>query len=119
MVSDSIDEILSEISPDWDNLLKKVLKKNPGAFLRPETLPSKAHGSLKIQLVEGAQPPPAKMYRLSVTEKWEMEKRIKDLLSKGWITPSTSPFGAPILFVKKADGSLRMCVDYRGLNAIT
>ena len=59
-VCESIDNIQSEISPEWDNLLKNVLKKSPGAFLKPDTLPDKAHGTMTIQLVEGAQPPPAK-----------------------------------------------------------
>ena len=49
----------------------------------------------------------------------EVKRQIKDLLAKGFIEPSTGPFGAPILFVAKKDGSLRMCVDYRALNAIT
>ena len=118
-VVEQIDQIQSEITPDWDEKLKRLLKSNPGVFLRPSTIPDQSHGTMRIRLVEGAQPPPPKMYRLSVSETKEMEKQIKDLLAKGWISPSSSPFGAPILFVKKADGSLRMCVDYRGLNAIT
>ena len=58
-------------------------------------------------------------YRLSPKELEEAKKQIADLLAKGFIQPSQSPFGAPILFVQKKDGSLRMCIDYRGLNAIT
>ena len=49
----------------------------------------------------------------------EMRKQLDQLLSNGFIRPSTSPFGAPVLFVKKKDGSLRMCIDYRGLNMLT
>jgi hypothetical protein len=56
---------------------------------------------------------------LSPAEKAELEKQIKYLLEMGYVQPSTSPFGAPILFVPKPDGSLRMCVDYRMLNSIT
>ena len=44
---------------------------------------------------------------------------IEEYLARGWIRPSTSPFGAPVLFVKKKDGSLRLCVDYRALNQLT
>jgi hypothetical protein len=59
------------------------------------------------------------MYRLSPLEEAEVKRQVTDLLAKGMIEPSTSPYGAPILFVGKKDGTLRMCVDYRALNAIT
>ena len=56
---------------------------------------------------------------MSPTELAEVRRQLDDYLQKGWIRPSTSPYGAPILFVRKKDGSLRMCVDYRALNAQT
>ena len=59
------------------------------------------------------------MYRLSAKERAELEKQVTELLEKGYIQPSQSPFGAPVLFVPKPDGSHRMCIDYRGLNKIT
>ncbi len=49
----------------------------------------------------------------------ELKKQLQDLLDKGFIRPSTSPWGAPVLFVKKKDKSLRMCIDYRMLNQAT
>ena len=49
----------------------------------------------------------------------ELKKQLDELLEKKFIRPSTSPWGAPVLFVKKPDGSLRLCIDYRGLNAVT
>ena len=49
----------------------------------------------------------------------EMKKQIHELIEKGYIRPSTSPWGAPVLFVKKKDGTMRMCVDYRALNEVT
>jgi hypothetical protein len=49
----------------------------------------------------------------------EIKKQLEDLLNKGFIRPSSSPWGCPAIFVKKKDGTLRMCVDYRPLNAVT
>ena len=48
-----------------------------------------------------------------------MNKQLDELIEKKFIRPNTSPWGAPVLFVKKPDGSLRLCIDYRGLNAVT
>ena len=56
---------------------------------------------------------------MSPTELDELKKQLDDLIKAGFIQPSKSPFGAPILFVKKKDGTMRMCVDYRALNGIT
>ena len=66
----------------------------------------------------GAQPYQG-IYRMSPLELGELRKQLDDLLEKGFIKPSKSPFGAPILFVHKKDGGLRMCIDYRALNQIT
>ena len=59
------------------------------------------------------------MYRLSPLELKEVQRQVTDLLAKRLIEPSTSPFGAPILFVEKKTGDLRMGVDYRALNTVT
>ena len=70
-----------------------------------------------IHLVDECDPPPKqRQYRMSATELAEVRSQLSDYVERGWIRPSGSSFGAPILFVRKKDQSLRMCVDYRGLN---
>eukprot|EP00983_Pelagomonas_calceolata_P039705 1137302-Pelagomonas_calceolata.AAC.2 len=59
------------------------------------------------------------MFRLAPNELEELKKQLEELLSKGLIEPNSSPFGAPVLFVKKKDNTLRMCIDHRKLNSIT
>lgn len=72
-----------------------------------------------IPIIEGATVPFGPVYNLSQTELKALHEYIKENLAKAFIRRSESPAGAPILFVKKKDGSLRLCVDYRGLNKIT
>jgi hypothetical protein len=72
-----------------------------------------------IDLEPGKMPPHMGMYNLSQSELKTLREYIDNALKKGWIRSSKSPCGAPILFVPKADGSVRLCVDYRGLNRIT
>jgi hypothetical protein len=57
--------------------------------------------------------------RMDVKDLVELKKQIEELLEKGFIRPSSSPWGAPVLFVSKKDGSRKMCVDYRSLNEVT
>ena len=56
---------------------------------------------------------------MSPAELRELKAQLQELLSKGFIRPSASPWSAPVLFVKKKDGSFRMCIDYRQLNKVT
>ncbi|KAJ9514416.1 hypothetical protein QJQ45_012363 [Haematococcus lacustris] len=72
-----------------------------------------------IPLEPGNRPPATPMYRLSKPEHDELKQQIQDLLAKGMIEPSSSPYAAPVLFVQKKSGELRMCIDYRQLNKIT
>ena len=67
----------------------------------------------------GSRPPNRPMFRYSPRELQEIETQVRDLLAKGLIEPSISPYGAPVLFVHKKDGGLRMCTDYRALNKVT
>ena len=85
----------------------------------PNELPPQRTTFYTIPLKEGAVPSAKKAYRLSRPELQEMEKQVKGLLAKGLIQPRSSPYGSPILFVSKADGTLRMCIDYRAVNKQT
>ena len=82
-------------------------------------LPTGEHQHHPIVLENGKEPPYGPLYSLSSVELKTLRGYLDDGLQKGWIRHSTSPAGAPILFVPKKDGGLRLCVDYRGLNAIT
>ncbi|GBG89554.1 hypothetical protein CBR_g49342 [Chara braunii] len=73
----------------------------------------------RIELLPGAVPPKGRIYKMSPAELEELRRQIETLTSKGWIRPNTFEFGAPVLFVPKAIGEFRMCIDYRGLNKIT
>jgi len=85
----------------------------------PPGLPPKRQVDHAIDLIPGAAPPARPPYRLAYAELEELKKQIDHLLAQGFVRPSTSPFASPILFVKKKDGALRLCVDYRALNALT
>ncbi|GKC24836.1 putative nucleotidyltransferase, ribonuclease H, partial [Tanacetum coccineum] len=73
----------------------------------------------RIELTPGETPVAKSPYRLSPSELEELSGQLKELQDKGFIQPSSSPWGAPVLFVKKKDGSFRMCIDYRELNKLT
>jgi hypothetical protein len=64
----------------------------------------------------GVEPPAKAPYRMSHEELKELKVQLEELLAKGYIKPSKSSYGAPVLFVHKKDGTLRMCVDYKALN---
>ena len=85
----------------------------------PNGLPPQRHVDHSIPLEPNAKTPAQKLYRLSSHELNELKKQLNELIDKGWIQPSKSPYGAPVLFVAKKEGSLRMVVDYRALNSIT
>src|SRR4051812_17431761 len=97
-----------------------VVREFPDVF--PEELPGMPPDrelEFAIELVPGTAPIYKKYYRMPSTELVELKKQLDELLQKGYIRPSTSPWGSPVLFVKKKDGTLRMCVDYRPLNEVT
>ncbi|GKB37889.1 putative reverse transcriptase domain-containing protein [Tanacetum coccineum] len=73
----------------------------------------------QIDLIPGAAPVARASYRLAPSKMKELSEQLQELSDKGFIRPSSSPWGAPVLFVKKKDGSFRMCIDYRELNKLT
>jgi hypothetical protein len=106
--------------PSWNAKLSNLLNGFISLFQEPQHLPpSRPDYDHKIELTPDAAVPQQRTFRMSPAELAELQRQLKDYLDKGWIQPSTSPFGAPVLFARKKDGSLRMCIDYRGLNAIT
>ena len=72
-----------------------------------------------IDLLLGTNPIPIAPYRMAPTELKELKEQLQELLDKGFIRPCSSPWGALVLFVKKRDGTMRMCIDYRLLNKVT
>lgn len=107
----------SESLPEVTKLLtdfKDIFPEN-----LPNKLPPRRTLDHAIDLIPGAIPPSRPIYRLSQIEMDELKTQLADLLQKGFIRPSVSPFGAPVLFVHKKEGTLRLCVDYRALNKLT
>ncbi|GJS32822.1 putative reverse transcriptase domain-containing protein [Tanacetum coccineum] len=109
-----------------DKSEKKRLEDVPTVQDFPEVFPEDLSGlpptrqvEFQIDLVPGAAPIARAPYRLAPSEMKELSEQLKELSDKGFIRPSSSPWGAPVLFVKKKDGSFRMCIDYRELNKLT
>ncbi|GJV05075.1 putative reverse transcriptase domain-containing protein [Tanacetum coccineum] len=82
-------------------------------------LPLTRQVEFQINLIPGVAPVARAPYRLAPSEMKELSEQLQELSDKGFIRPNSSPWGAPVLFVKKKDGSFRMCIDYRELNKLT
>nr|GFA46317.1 putative reverse transcriptase domain-containing protein [Tanacetum cinerariifolium] len=109
-----------------DKSEKKQLEDVPIVRNFPEVFPEDLPGipptrlvEFQIDLVPGAAPITRAPYRLAPSEMKELAEQLKELSDKGFIRPSSSPWGAPVLFVKKKDGSFRMCINYQELNKLT
>ena len=72
-----------------------------------------------IELVLGASLVSKSPYKMSMLELVELKLKLKEMFGKGYIRPSVSPWGTPVLFVKKKDGTLKLCIDYKQLNKVT
>jgi hypothetical protein len=96
-----------------------VLKEFEDVFKEIPGFPPKRDIDFSINLMPGAAPVSKTPYRMSTPELKELQMQLEELLKKGYICPSVSPWGAPVLFVKKKDGTLRLCIDFRQLNKVT
>jgi hypothetical protein len=97
-----------------------VVNEFPDVF--PKELPSMPHDrdiEFVIELKSGTRPIYKTPYRMATPELAELKEHIKELLEKGFICPSSSPSGAPMIFIPKKDGTQKLCVDYRALNEVT
>ena len=72
-----------------------------------------------IELVPGTSPIFKRPYRMAANQLAELKEQLQELLDKGYIRPMSSPWGAPVIFVPKKDGTKRMCINYRALNEVT
>lgn len=103
----------SPLPSEYDDL-REAFSKTKAAQLPPHR-----PGDCAIELIPGAQPPKGRVFPLSQPEATAMKEYIEEELAKGFIRTSTSPASAGFFFVKKKDGGLRPCIDYRGLNDVT
>jgi RNase H-like domain found in reverse transcriptase/Reverse transcriptase (RNA-dependent DNA polymerase)/Integrase zinc binding domain/Chromo (CHRromatin Organisation MOdifier) domain/Retroviral aspartyl protease len=112
--------VTMNMNSDGDDM-KTLLKKYNDVFPSqlPDGLPPKRDVDHRIDIIPGSAPTSRATYRLAPSELDELKKQLEELIKHGFIRPSKSPYGAPVLFVKKKDGSMRMCIDYRALNKIT
>jgi hypothetical protein len=107
-------------------MMESPVKKIPVVCEYADVFPDELPGmppdrdiEFAIELQPGTTPISKWPYRMPPTELAELKTQLQDLLDKGFIRPSTSPWGCLALFVKKKDESLRLCIDYRPLNAVT
>jgi hypothetical protein len=107
-------------------VIESPVERIPVVCEYPDVFPDELSGmppdrdlEFAIELQPRTAPISKRPYRMPPAELAELKKQLQELLDKGFIRPSTSPWGCPVLFVKKKDESLRLCVDYRPLNAVT
>nr|GFB82494.1 putative reverse transcriptase domain-containing protein [Tanacetum cinerariifolium] len=113
----TIHDMTLDVSPIHE---RPIVSEFPDVF--PDELPRippVREVEFNIKLILGAEPISKAPYRMAPIELKELKDQLQELLERGFIRPSVSPWGAPVLFVKKKDGSMRLCIDYRELNKIT
>ena len=114
---DTVDSMGDLIPMEVQKVLNEFKDVMPSEL--PKKLPPRREEDHKIELESEAKPPAMGPYRMAPPELEELRRQLKELLEAGFIQPSKDPYGAPVLFQKKHDGSLRMCIDYQALNKVT
>ena len=111
---------LNKMEEAKDNSLPECFQEFSDVF--PEDLvdlPPSREIDHEIELLPGSEPVSKRPYKMSLPEAIELKEQLRQLLEQGFIRPSNSPWGVPILFQKKKDGTFRLCIDFRGLNQCT
>lgn len=109
-----------EVARPFNEHEERIIQEYKDVFAPiPKGLPPERTHDHRIELLPNSQPISKPAYRLAATELDELRRQLDKLLEHGHIRPSKSPYGSPVLFVKKKNGEMRMCVDYRALNNIT
>ena len=115
MPSEKLLYLPENLDPELANLLHTYRR----IFCKPQGLPLNRTHNHTIPLIKDSTLVKVKHYRFPHSHNAQIEKMVKEMVDKGIIQPSTSPFSSPILLVWKEDGSWRFCMDYWALNAIT
>ncbi|KAJ9538736.1 hypothetical protein OSB04_031469 [Centaurea solstitialis] len=110
------DTSAEERSPESQPVVREFLDVFPDEL---PGVPPIREVEFTIDLIPGSEPISKAPYRMAPVELLELKEQLQELLDRGFIRPSVSPWGAPVLFVKKKDGSMRLCIDYRELNRVT
>ena len=120
-VKEKTKEVVESVAQEHQEKLQTILADFQDVFKDqlPTGPPPKREVAHSIEVQPGSEPAYRTPYRLRPAEQDELEEQVRDLLAQGFIRPSQSPYGAPVLFVPKKDGRWRMCIDYRALNRQT
>ena len=120
-VEETAEEVIAGVAEEHQTKLRSIIAEFRDVFRDklPTGPPPKREVAHSIEVQPGSEPTYRTPYRLRPAEQDELEEQVRDLLAQGFIRPSQSPYGAPVLFVPKKDGRWRMCIDYRALNRQT
>ena len=117
-IEETMQEVVESMAKEHQAKLQKILAEYRDVFKDelPKGPPSKREVVHSIDVQPGSEPTYRTPYRLRPAEQDELEEQVRNLLAQGFIRPSQSPYGAPVLFGPKKDGRWQMCIDYRALN---